>query len=201
MNFNQILWDQFYKTKKILKYPDENLIRIIETLKLPKESSFLDYGCGTGRHIKYFLDKGFFNLYGVDISQEAIEICQQLYPNVSFYTFTNLPLPFSNHFFDVVICWGVLHYIERKTRMALLEEFHRVLKNKSYLVGTYRAKEDSHFVYSEIKNAKLYTFDSMDIQKELSNFFTNIQLGYALRTPLNHLEKKIAHYFFICQSL
>ncbi len=200
MNVNQTIWDQFYKTKKILKYPDENFVRIFTPLNLPKESSILDFGCGTGRHIQFFLNEGFCNLYGIDFSYEAIEICKQLYPKVFFSTINEISIQFPMHFFDLILCWGVLHYNDKQNRMALLKEFQRVLKPNSYLIGTYRSKEDTHFTNSQIKTAQFFVFNLEEIHQELSNFFINIQIGHTTRTPLNQLQQKIAHYFFICQT-
>ncbi|MFN3605195.1 MAG: class I SAM-dependent methyltransferase [Leptonema sp. (in: bacteria)] len=200
MNPNPKVWNDFYKSKKILKYPDENVIRIVESLSLPVKSFVLDFGCGSGRHIQFFLDKGFSNLYGMDFSIEAIQICKTLYPQVNFLLFESLPLSFQNDFFDLILCWGVLHYNDSEMRKFLLKEFYRILKPQAFFVGTYRSKEDTHFASSEMKNSNIFYFDKEEVQRELENYFSNIQLGYSVRTPLGKLDQKIAHYFFICQK-
>ena len=41
----------------------------------PEAQSILELGCGTGRHAHHFASHG-FNLHGVDLSQEMIEVAQ-----------------------------------------------------------------------------------------------------------------------------
>lgn len=198
---NPFIWNQFYSSKKILKYPDENLVRILEKLNIENWKKVLDFGCGTGRHIKYFIEKNIPEIYGIDYSEEAIQICKKLYPNANLYISDSLKLPFQENFFDCIIVWGVLHYNSTEKRNFLLKEFQRTLKKNGYLIGTYRSKEDTHFRNSEVKNLNIFFFEEKEIKQELEQFFSNIKLGLAIRTPVGNLEQKIAHYFFICQKL
>lgn len=198
---SQFIWNQFYSSKKILKYPDENLVRIIEKINTNNWEKVLDFGCGTGRHIQYFIEKKIPEIYATDYSKEAIQICKKLYPNTNLYFFDSVELPFKENFFDCIIVWGVLHYNPPEKRNFLLKEFQRTLKKNGYLVGTYRSKEDTHFKNSEVNNSDIFFFDEKEIKQELEQFFSNIELGISIRTPLGNLEQKIAHYFFICQKL
>ena len=40
---------------------------LIEEVELIKDSYILDIGCRRGKGVKYFLDKGYKNTYGIDI--------------------------------------------------------------------------------------------------------------------------------------
>ncbi len=199
---SQIVWDEFYKLKKKqLIYPDENLVRIIENNFSLKWQAALDFGCGNGRHLLYLKQKGILNLYGFDFSREVIQKNQTLYSNIHFYYYENTQsLPFKDKSVDLIICWGVLHYNPPHIRKFLLKEFYRILKPSGIFVGTYRAKQDTYFFYSEVKKSEIYFFDKEDIMEELNPYFKKIQLGYMERTPLGKLEQKIAHYFFYCEK-
>ncbi len=47
---------------------------LIEEAELTKDSYILDIGCRRGKGVKYFLDKGYKNTYGIDIGDEMIKI-------------------------------------------------------------------------------------------------------------------------------
>ncbi len=200
---SQHVWDEYYKThSQRLIYPDENLVRILEKQELTKFSSALDFGCGSGRHLNYLKQKNIKHLYGMDYSWEIIYKNQFFYKDIHFIYYDGIsPLPFPENFFDIIICWGVLHYNDSKMRKFLLSEFYRVLKPKGLFTGTYRSKNDTHFQESAVRNAKIYFFDEKEIHRELNAMnFDQIQIGYTERTPLGNLHTKIAHYFFLCKK-
>lgn len=58
------------------QYPNENVVRFVKS-KFKKKASFLDLGCGSGRHIS-FLNSENHNVDGVDFSKEAIKILKKL---------------------------------------------------------------------------------------------------------------------------
>ena len=47
---------------------------LIEEAELTKDSYILDIGCRRGKGVKYFIDKGYKNTYGIDIGDEMIKI-------------------------------------------------------------------------------------------------------------------------------
>lgn len=57
-------------------YPEGHVIRFYERfLKHERKMNggkILDFGCGSGTHMKYFLDKG-FEVFGVDIVDGAVK--------------------------------------------------------------------------------------------------------------------------------
>jgi len=55
---SEIAWNEYYKNNiKILKYPDENLVRVVEKYYNPHWENALDFGCGTARHLLYLKEK------------------------------------------------------------------------------------------------------------------------------------------------
>lgn len=198
---SQKVWEEYYKsTNKELIYPDENLIRIIEKIYNPGWKRVLDFGCGNGRHLFYLKKKRIPELVGIDFSGTVIERNKKKSKDITFLTYnTGHAIPFENNYFDTIIVWGVLHYNPKPVREFLLNEFYRILRPGGYLVGTYRAKTDTHFFKSDVRDSFIDFFDVEDIIEELGNF-SNLQLSYGERTPLGDLFSRIAHYYFVCQK-
>ncbi|MCS7204626.1 MAG: class I SAM-dependent methyltransferase [Leptospiraceae bacterium] len=198
---SQEAWESYYKnTNHNLIYPDENLIRIIEKIYQPSWQKALDFGCGNGRNLRYLKTKNIPFLYGLDFSQEIIRKNQERPAGIVYLHYQNHShLPFPDDDFDLVICWGVLHYNPKPIREFLLREFRRVLKSDGYLVGTFRSNRDTYFYQSEVKNAFIEFFEEQQIYEELKDF-TDIKLSHVERTLLGDLQTKIAHYLFVSKK-
>jgi SAM-dependent methyltransferase len=69
-------WNSHYTNDKSkLTYPDENLVRLIKknyNLYNAENSTALDLGCGTGRHLKLLGECGFKKIIGTDSSFNAL---------------------------------------------------------------------------------------------------------------------------------
>ena len=95
----------------------------------------IDIGCGGGRNIYYFL-KNDYNVYGVDIDGNAIDIVRSLAKHLSpatppdhFVVAKAEDIPFGDSMFDLVICSAVLHFANDKTHFEqMLQSAWRVLK-------------------------------------------------------------------------
>lgn len=100
----------------------------------------LDAGCGAGRNLVYFLQNG-YEVYGVDQSTAAIETIKQLSASLSpensldnFSVSGVEDMPFSDSFFDLVICSAVLHFAKNELHFdSMLRSLWRVLKPGGYL--------------------------------------------------------------------
>jgi SAM-dependent methyltransferase len=42
----------------------------------------IDFGCGTGRHVKEFYSRGYNNVLGIDFSERNIDYCKEKYPDM-----------------------------------------------------------------------------------------------------------------------
>lgn len=96
----------------------------------------LDLGCGNGRYFEFFKKKN-VDYFGVDSSEELIEIARNKHPEGRFQLVEALCLPFSNNFFDKIYSIAVLHHIpSEEFRLQVLEEARRALKPGGLLVLT-----------------------------------------------------------------
>lgn len=108
--------------------------QILKNSYLPGQS-ILDAGCGEGRNLKWFYHND-FEIYGVDFDTHRLEIAQKNYPKIKDrFLLSNIDtLPFTNNYFDHIICSAVLHFAENKTHfMAMFSELIRVLKPNGML--------------------------------------------------------------------
>lgn len=88
-------------------------------------SRVLDVACGTGGWLQVCRNRG-CDVAGVDLSQRAIEACQQQMPDGEFHAQPAETLPFEDQQFDVVTCLGSLeHFVDP---LSSLREMVRVAK-------------------------------------------------------------------------
>ena len=99
------------------------------------EGRVLDIGCGSGAQTVLLCKRG-YQVYGVDISEELLKICE-----TKTSKFQNKPvlkkadavsLPFDDGYFDYIVCfYNVLNHI--LTYQQAIKEMRRVLKIGGYI--------------------------------------------------------------------
>ncbi|MCB1166213.1 MAG: class I SAM-dependent methyltransferase [Leptospiraceae bacterium] len=198
---NLEIWDRHYrKPQSHQAYPDENLIRLIRSLPpWPKDADkrrLLDYGCGSGRNIPLFLDSN-LDVTGVDTSANAVTLCRERYPHARFLHSEDgaMPSALGSESFDIIVCWGVLHYLEPSQAMALLSRFAERLEEGGLLLGTLRKHTDTHFAGSEVSGSSIQLFDLEQMQSLLQRNFCDLDYGSIERIPLGD-HRVVAHWFF-----
>jgi len=121
------IWEQTasFEIEKALEFTE--VIPITEDWKGKK---ILDFGCGSGRgSLKLANIKAI--PYGLDILKSNIENSKKLLKHFKFKGHFKLinekqNIPFTDNFFDGIVCDGVLHHIKHDDEV--IEEFKRVLK-------------------------------------------------------------------------
>lgn len=155
-------WDNAWASEGVNSwYPDEQVVRFLAANFVRRvgvagaELSYknsgselrgLDLGCGNGRHMITMSEMG-INAYGVDLSKIAVETAND------WLAFRNFPqnaltssltkLPFSDNYFDLGICHGVLDHMLAETRFASLVEIRRVMKPAAKLFLSLISANDS----------------------------------------------------------
>jgi predicted TPR repeat methyltransferase len=87
----------------------------------------LDIGIGTGLASQPFARVG-LEIYGCDGSTEMLKVCESkaFAKELKVFDLQNIPLPYSDNFFDHVICCGVLHFFDDLG--TILKEVLRIIK-------------------------------------------------------------------------
>jgi len=144
-DYNKIA-DYFSSKRRFLP---KDIIMLKKYIK--KGDKILDVGCGNGILYNLFSNEKNDNIeyFGVDISENLINIAKQKYPKANFQTIDFLKLPFPDNYFDKVYCLATLHHIpSEKYRLTFLKEIHRILKPNGILILTvwYLLKEFKNIV-------------------------------------------------------
>lgn len=103
----------------------------------------LDFGCGWGRIIRFFLkDVIADRLWGIDASAEAIEICRR---NDRWSRFEVVapsgPTPFSDGAFDLIYSFSVFSHFSEEMQFRWLEEIRRILQPGGLFIATTRPRD------------------------------------------------------------
>lgn len=111
---------------------------------LSLDSNILDYGCGYGRSCSELIDAGYFNVVGIDISEEMIKRGKGLYDNLNLHVFDGKSANFENESFDACILLAVLTCIPHDDgQNQTIDEIHRLLRPGGILfVSDYPLQSD-----------------------------------------------------------
>lgn len=131
-------WNSFSTDAEEFYNPEIYPIKYIDKI-MEKCSKTLDVGCGMGRVVKHYHNKG-FNISGCDYSQIAIQKLNKYSPQLNIKYGNILYLPYKNEEFDNILALGIIHSIESLDDInKALKEINRCLKPNGYLVITSRA--------------------------------------------------------------
>ncbi|MDI6788315.1 MAG: methyltransferase domain-containing protein [Planctomycetota bacterium] len=98
------------------------------------DHKILEAGCGLGRFMLYWDQKG-YDIYGVDYSSYGLQTLKQYYPHLKIYLSDVENLSFPNEYFNICLSLGVLEHIEEGPLKGL-QEAYRVLKKDGILIIT-----------------------------------------------------------------
>ncbi|MCD6472787.1 class I SAM-dependent methyltransferase [Candidatus Aerophobetes bacterium] len=216
MKTNIRLWEKTYKwnkeNKNYLVYPDEEVVRIVKKIFLPNGvKKVLDAGCGSGRHSLYMLREN-LKVFAIDTSRTGLEITRALAKEsghkIDLKQASIIKIPYSNDFFDAVLCWGIIHYLNPDEVDKAISEFYRVIKPGGYLILTLRSTIDSEFKkdinkydmsISDAPESKgmVFKYYNKDEIAPLLKGFKNLLYGHKTRTILGNLSRVIAHWFVV----
>jgi SAM-dependent methyltransferase len=112
-------------------------------IPLDTQTRVLDFGCGWGRHYRFFLRElkpG--NFVGIDIDAGCIETCRRTIPMGNFEQCEiQPPVRFDSASFDVVYAYSVFSHLSEKAHLRWIEEFGRILRPGGMLVVSTMLRE------------------------------------------------------------
>jgi SAM-dependent methyltransferase len=114
--------------------------RIYEAYRgeLASAEAILDFGCGWGRVLRFFLkDVEPDRLWGVDQYKRMIEVCRE---TIHWGNFSLIkpapPIEFADSTFDLIFCFSVFSHLSEDVHRQWIDEFARILKPGGLLVAT-----------------------------------------------------------------
>ena len=112
-------------------------LKYAELTILSREGKILEAGCGAGRLLRYYKQRG-YNISGIDFIENAITKLKQADSKLQVRTADITDLPYPANTFRYVLSFGLLHNLEHNLNKAM-EETYRVLQAGGRVCGSFRA--------------------------------------------------------------
>lgn len=125
------------------------------------EKKILDVGCGSGGHLRRFLDYGALpsHLSGIDLMAPRIEQAKQLHPGIDWRVCSAHNLPYADATFDLVMSFVVFSSIlDTALRRQIVDEMWRVRKPGGLLLL-------HDFAYSNPRNAAVQGMSLREVKR------------------------------------
>lgn len=162
-------WERIYRQRGDLQFSVlPKIKRAASIFKKENYKKILDLACGTGRH-SIFLAKEGFSVYATDISTTGINIAKKKAKspglnNIHFKQHDMRKIPFSDSFFDAVVCtWSIYHGTLNEIRKTV-SEIYRVLKPNGTVLTDFLSVAD--VTYGLGKETERNTFLGAKNQEE-----------------------------------
>lgn len=184
---------------------------------LPNDKPILEAGCGLGQIVKYLSDHD-YDVYGVEVSEEAVRIINKLEPSLRVIQGNIEELNYPDNYFGGLMCFGVVEHIIEGPEKALAE-LYRIsdygsvslisvpIFNKIRLIKYYTGlawleyflkksyhkltKKDVGWLYGSIpaKNLKYHHFPASEVFFEYR--FTKEQISNFIRNAGFEIVKEV----------
>ena len=109
-------------------------LAVMDELSQYKESSILDLCCGTGNQLKLLSKNGFKHLHCLDLSEAMLKVAQKGGHPIKIYAEDATETSFDDAVFDIVMISFAIHEKDRETQEKLIEEAHRLVKEKGFIL-------------------------------------------------------------------
>lgn len=134
-------WAEDYDRQMLenLNYASPRLVaQTLEKFLDNREARILDIGCGTGLTADALHTKGYNNLYGIDLSQDMVDMAESrgIYIGLKAGDVTR-PLDYENDYFDGAISSGT--FTHGHVDASCLPEIFRIIKPGGVLACTVKA--------------------------------------------------------------
>ena len=148
---NEKFWNRVYYAPNVESFIFRLKPKLLDLfINSKKKLKVLDYGCGEGSNIHYFIKKYGYDGYGVDISESNIKNCQKKINKKKFKLIdfdVNQNDNFFNKKFDLIISFQVLYYLNDIDLKNRLISLNKMLKPGGYVFFTMMSNKNEYYKY------------------------------------------------------
>ena len=112
-------------------------LKYAEQVITSKDGSILEAGCGAGRILRHYHDRG-FDIVGIDFIRVAVQKLAQIDPTLNVEVGDITQLRFADATFKYLPTFGLYHNLEQGLERAV-QEIARVLEIGGMVCGSFRA--------------------------------------------------------------
>jgi SAM-dependent methyltransferase len=129
-------WDEI-PADAPMENPDVYPLKYAQMTVKDKTGEILEAGCGAGRILRYYHDRG-YDIVGIDFIDVAIRKLKEIDPTLKVEIGDITNLRFANQSFKYVLAFGLYHNLEHGLDKAI-QETHRVLEQGGLVCASFRA--------------------------------------------------------------
>jgi len=142
-------WDELFRRGFFpLEEPQQQVVKLSELLRSRKMRRICDMGCGPGRNLVFLAKQG-FEVYGIDISENALERARkranELRLNVQLKKADMTSVPFPDSFFDAVMCVYAIYHNTLDGMRRTISEVRRILTPGGLVLVTFQTKRSHKY--------------------------------------------------------
>lgn len=182
--------DRFGNTYgKYIDYQEKQIIRRL--LKGNDKNKTLDMACGTGRFLEYAT-------YGIDASEEMLNIATTKFPNKTLIQGNVLHTNFEENKFDTVLSFHLVMHLTKSETRILLDEVRRITNAGGRFIFDFPSHHRRKLVNYKADNWHASNQISIDELKEMANGWTLKQYYGILFFPIHRLPVNLRKF---CRSI
>ena len=189
---------KFYDLIYTFKYYNkeaEEIKKLINKNKLSAGNQLLDVACGTGSHIKYFVDD--IDCVGVDLNSEMLEFAKEKAPKAKFIEADMINLELEQEF-DVIVClFSSIGYVktEENLRKTIAGFTQHLKKGGIVIIEPWLTKEiyrtgSPHMNTYDGENTKIARVNVSELKDENISYFEMHYLIAETNKPVIHFVDK-----------
>jgi SAM-dependent methyltransferase len=168
----------------------------------------LDWGVGSARVLRHFLDQGYRNIEGADVDSDNLDWCKRTFASTNFHLLPLFPpSELKNDTYDLIFGISIFTHLNETAQIKWLEELSRILKpNGIVLVSVHgdmamaRSNPSDKLLSSYLLNG--FVFSSHDLHgKELVGIDDYYGTTYTSTKYIFHIWNKYFDVLEVVPSL
>lgn len=130
----------------------------------------LDIGCVVGNLTKYIMDKG-FNVEGIDLSKEMLNIAKQKYSDIKFYEMNMKEITLRKKYDGIMLAYSLFH-LTKKEVIEVLPKYYDLLNSNGKILLILQYGQGERIVNEPLKEG-LKIFINYYSQDEIIEILKN----------------------------